>query len=476
MGCGKCPHLLVRRVFRGDKKVLGFSRWLWSAHKRVESANPAAVDLSELHCDICQQPPSRLGMDKLAFDDAAASPPTTRDAMSKRHSAREVAIALRSLVGARGDDDCTIGSSQAIAAALPKLCLNAAAKRSLMAKQRQSCLQAAPFSMSRDDLIVSLHSARMSAVAFGPAYLEGFFSSVPANGALSLPPFHRHVASSTSTLLRAAKVMTFGGAQIEFIDGSSVDQPRTASYIIAIDHSLKSIFVSFRGTMSTGEIVTDLLPRPLAFTPSHLVCGTSPEGFLTAARDGIAKLQSTLLRLEREFCDYQTILTGHSLGGILANVFFYECSASDWERRRVIAFSAAPCVEREVALASRAANRKVGNLTALRERQIINFCYGHDVVPRLQIASLRGLIKPRDLAQQGQTDGLRYYLPGHVVWTMQGAAEGTSEKPFREVDVLAMAEQDAWNTPVVGTVGVQHHFLGYLYRSLYGSLSQRDSI
>ncbi|KAK0613393.1 Alpha/Beta hydrolase protein [Immersiella caudata] len=110
-------------------------------------------------------------------------------------------------------------------------------------------------------------------------------------------------------VVEAANVTTYG----TFI-GAVTD----ARGLIAVDHTNKLIVVSYRGTVSARNWITDLVFPQI---PCDLTLGCLVHtGFFAAWNELKAKTTTQLKAATTAFPKYQVIVTGHSLGGALATI------------------------------------------------------------------------------------------------------------------------------------------------------------
>jgi len=80
-------------------------------------------------------------------------------------------------------------------------------------------------------------------------------------------------------------------------------------HFLAIDHKLKAVILSIRGTASISDVLTDLL-----CSPRRILGGIAHDGFLRSAYDVLAYTRNHIEKALAEHEGYRLIVTGHSLG------------------------------------------------------------------------------------------------------------------------------------------------------------------
>jgi hypothetical protein len=396
-----------------------------------------------------------------------------------------------------------VGAPVDVAIGISRVVLSRNRRRQALARQRDISLRFPTADLPAAVLLDSLNAGRFAAAAYGPAQLEGFFSTPVTVAALRLPIFKRVIVTDRGHFSEAARIMleppTVASqfpSSLEVLEAIGRDEVNRASLLLAVDHHARRVILAFRGTTSNSDMITDLLPEPLAFSGKEALVvsssgaalkfalGCAPEGFLRSARDAHEYIGSRLAAAERKYPHYETILTGHSLGAIIANVFFFEYASTDnYKRRRVIGFSPAPCVEQVLADHYRA---HTGSLYPM-PFQIVNYTYGHDIVPRLQISALRRMFEEhkiralecllgalREQRQAAPRSSYRYCIPGQLIWMDATDAD----TPLRLVcdsghtgdTDITPAMIDHWWYPIPGPQSIEHHFLAHICRRLHYEL------
>lgn len=394
--------------------------------------------------------------------------------------------------------------------------------------------------LSTDTLMLCSRMAAFSAATYGPAYLEGFYSSIRCNSSLHLPGFRSFISPPEEIHRKAAKVLLGidDHRVVDIVRCSAMGDETTyaASYSIFVDHRFKNIIVAFRGTTSLGDMVTVVTSNPMLLSDirrgseatSSIQAGgeeakrvqntnTSepdesmlswyvPGGFGESIKHALRTLEEPLAQLEKSLCDYETYFTGHSLGAIQANLYHLATSSapdgSNRQRaRKVVGFAPAPCVSLGIAEYQQQ-NSLPTSATQLinpseEARNVLNFAYGHDIVPRLQVSSLREKLRRYALSAESNTSGNGdYYLPGTTLWidpassassdkTPHDTSSGVGNKapgggvsthhPLRQVLVLPRQQQQTdddasiikqWNVLPSCKATLEHHFLQRIQRYL----------
>ncbi|KAI8910166.1 Alpha/Beta hydrolase protein [Gorgonomyces haynaldii] len=120
------------------------------------------------------------------------------------------------------------------------------------------------------------------------------------------------------------------------IDGDLFKSP----FFVALDESTRSLVVSIRGTMSTSDLLADLLFKEQTITWMH-----DGVEHRTTTHHGVYQIALNIwrelneARLLEQYADYRLVVTGHSLGGAVAALLaFVVKNESEVFRDRVYAF------------------------------------------------------------------------------------------------------------------------------------------
>jgi hypothetical protein len=511
-----CSHVFVKRCYPfgravavttfppppvDDGGITQHLRWLWGEKKLVKRMKQhcrAAYADVQLYCDVCgaqrsippcagEIPPSVhnhyvVGGSRTTSSSALPFVSRMTQAMYTRQALlHQLRIHLRKDVSS-----CTTGSIMTTVATPLAVTRGLVRARKVQNEQLESQLIAGrrfpPLELPSSVLDLSLRMAAFAAASYGPAYIEGFFSSVRSNASLGIPGVRWLVATPEPVHRQAAMELLGRNQSVEVVKCRTFTNMCEASYCLFVDHQHKNIIAAFRGTMSTGDIVTDLIsaPVPLSTVVTSTSMsegkngkGTVPSGFAMSVHHALRHLEGDLRQLEQTLPDYTTYLTGHSLGAIQANLYHLAAPmSSNGSCRQVVGFAPAPCVSRTIAEAQRCEVDL--HLKSAGVPTVINFAFGHDVVPRLQVSTLRDLCQRLPSPGNGLLVAVvqhdKYYLPGLTLWLDPSVS---TMQPIRRVlqhiDSDGGSDGDAirsWNSLPTSLVTVQHHFLQWIQRDL----------
>ena len=146
------------------------------------------------------------------------------------------------------------------------------------------------------------------------------------------------------------------------------------AHFVAIDHRLRLVILSLRGTVNVLDSLTNLQCGTARLSDDS---GAAHEGMLSAARELAAgQVGAAIAALIESHPDYQLRVTGHSQGAGVAALLVHH-----WQRRypsiRGFVF-APPCV------LTLAAAKALGP-------RLISVVYGDDIIPRLSLGSVEDL-------------------------------------------------------------------------------------
>jgi hypothetical protein len=154
--------------------------------------------------------------------------------------------------------------------------------------------------------------------AFGYAALRGHFASVRACVAgFVTHGGYRHVDSAAH---RAAACAITGMSQLDIRAASWASSALVPAHYVGIDHRMRWVVLSIRGTHSFADILIDLHAAPHAFAlPNARAAADEREGsvhagMLAAARGLLRSAAATLAECCAEYPEYQLVVVGHSLG------------------------------------------------------------------------------------------------------------------------------------------------------------------
>ncbi|KAJ9467681.1 Lipase [Diplonema papillatum] len=205
-------------------------------------------------------------------------------------------------------------------------------------------------------------------------------------------------------------------------------------YIVLVDHEDRSVVVSFRGTLSLQDVVTDVRAHGEALLDDNgSTRGHVHKGILKVARNlknDIVKRGTVLKQLER-FPQYRLALTGHSLGAGTATLVAALLKGNVEFDRRLHCYAFSPpgalgCEDISVAV----------------KPYVTAVAFGKDIIPRLSEVTIQKL---RDdivfhLSVNGHcpkhrvigTCGCRSYSPPPEVQSMMSSGPPGVPSPLRE--------------------------------------------
>lgn len=542
----------ARWLVQARRSVKRIDRWwrrhpLFSpsgAHQRLGYPSFASLITEDLCCDVCGTSQSNVeprsssasshdhssrGLSSnLPKIEEAECPPATVASTVRNHT-RLVKQLLGHLRSHKDDEDSTSLSQQTVGRpmSIARGLWHSSTRQEEDLHAQVAAGQRFPaVDVSPSLLELSSRMAAFSAASYGPAYIEGFFSSMRRNASIGIPGLRMLITPPEEVHRQAARVLLGSTTDHQWMD---IVRCRTresmceASYSIIVDHLHKNIVVAFRGTTSSGDVVTDLMTKPMLLSallselPSSSTTNATTEdgrfiplGFGRSVQHAIRSIETQLAALEQSLCDYETCFTGHSLGAIQANLYYLvtahvqansstPCRSSarvsksaNGSDRRVVGFAPAPCVSRAIA----AEDEEELGMTK-NSFPVLNFAYGHDIVPRLQVSSFRHSFDHGDRTkapsvrcqQQTRIDddacnvrasgGVpQYYLPGTTVW-MDPATLVTPHaqpSPLRRVLHFPQCPDEAknireWNCLPSSIKSVEHHFLQWPQRDIAARLA-----
>ncbi|RKP07845.1 Alpha/Beta hydrolase protein, partial [Thamnocephalis sphaerospora] len=131
------------------------------------------------------------------------------------------------------------------------------------------------------------------------------------------------------------------GTELVLLD---TDKLTDIKYYVAVNHRLRSIIVSIRGTLNLVNGVVDLAWVPLLYTdfPGAPSGTMAHSGFLVSALRIGSAIRKLLLEQANKYPSYSVDFTGHSLGGAVTQLVALNFAAHTpvpTSRVRVITFS-----------------------------------------------------------------------------------------------------------------------------------------
>ena len=135
-----------------------------------------------------------------------------------------------------------------------------------------------------------------------------------------------------------------------------INRPHQPAFYLIVDHKRKRIALSIRGTISIGDILTNL--NCIWQCQRYKISGTTGyviEGALRGALFVHKSAINTLINACKRFSEYQVVITGHSLGAAVAGILgmMYKdhpiIRGQNGQRLKVWCFGCPPVVSREFA-------------------------------------------------------------------------------------------------------------------------------
>ncbi|GMH33064.1 hypothetical protein BSKO_00898 [Bryopsis sp. KO-2023] len=242
-------------------------------------------------------------------------------------------------------------------------------------------------------------------------------------------------------------------------------------HYVAIDRKRRRVMVVIRGSLETGDVITDVTGQPLSVTIGG-TSGTVHIGVMSAATYVQCSIQDALKEAAEKVPGWPLLITGHSLGGgvaVLLTMLLREEGSLNFKTVRGVGIGPASVVSEELAEQCR------GFFTSVINRS--------DVVPRLSCASVEALLleltnaSPATKAVQGLVQSATSALQSlkeklfedsfkelpHYVPSARG---GSMTKPgfkglmplFQDEDAIkraAKAAQDALDVPQIKVIEMQ---------------------
>lgn len=372
---------------------------------------------------------------------------------------RDLLSVARSLIGP--DKDKQLGTLDTVAKGLSKAVLRHSRTDDVAEAQRNiahrfpevyvsdttavSSSSSSNFSLSTEDFQLAIHAGRISAATY--AATNHLIVLSPSAATTMTEAAAKEKKAHEERLFQQAATFALNRGYCEchghlphhhmvpeehpldVISVSLADSPKEPSYMVVLDHVTKTCFVTFRGTMSTEDIITDILPNPSVIPTADEVMAAvhgngdfqslfqtfvlpkggnvdavhyGPEGMVHAGIHAAKVLIPQLAELHNVYTPqgYNFVLTGHSLGSAIANVLKRIIETATPPLRatlpakiRVIGFASPPMI-RSVRLPKQQQDTeevRVGHPQQPRsffvpDPDVINFVYGNDIVSRLQLS------------------------------------------------------------------------------------------
>jgi len=216
---------------------------------------------------------------------------------------------------------------------------------------------------------------------------------------------------------------------IKLVYAESNSDQHILHHFVAVDRASKSIVLALRGTLSLSGAIVDVQGMAVDYCS-----GQAHQGIAEMA-DNVWKQSGdfvlNLLLQEKEFQDYQLLITGHSLGAgtaCLLTVKLYHEQVLNIQRNKIICYAFAPPPTFYCASPS--------PQIALAIQNTVGYIHDNDVVPFLSIPVVRRLAALLD-AVDNQTEFLWFWKRWRIFYEFdtipetitQSVMEANSTKP-----------------------------------------------
>uniref|UniRef100_A0A7S0R525 sn-1-specific diacylglycerol lipase n=1 Tax=Pyramimonas obovata TaxID=1411642 RepID=A0A7S0R525_9CHLO len=238
---------------------------------------------------------------------------------------------------------------------------------------------------NRDVVADALHWMRFASCAYGFAVckalgLTGDFSmQTVRKGAMAQTTNITQVQEIADKLWIVKHTNLRDRQDVLMYSNAIFNHVHSPCFYIALDHNMRAVVLSVRGSMSVGDTLTDLVCESTAF-----LSGEAHAGIAAGANNVLAQARETLVDVLTRFSDeeYKLVVTGHSLGAgtailltmlLLDDPIFVTCQVECW------AFAPPPVFT------------PLEKISPRCHRAIKCFVYRNDLVPRLSLFSVRRL-------------------------------------------------------------------------------------
>ena len=257
---------------------------------------------------------------------------------------------------------------------------------------------------------------RFAAAAYGVPYRGGYFSSMGAFSSLMVAKRAVIVPSVEDQRLAIAGMLRISADDVIVVHNPT--SAKDCACTVVVSHAEKLVVLAFRGTITAADMLTDILCDPAVMklppiqqpsTSSSFhssedeVSVLAADGFVACANHAKAAVLEPLMETARKYPAYRVLVTGHSLGGAVAQLsyilFVRPALGPDVE---CCVFAPPPCGSDALCEYVDSFSSQAGGTEQDRCRMLA-FVYGLDVIPRLQARSLQRLF---DLAALQQNEEL----------------------------------------------------------------------
>ncbi|CCW60309.1 unnamed protein product [Phytomonas sp. EM1] len=394
---------------------------------------------------------------------------------------------------------------------------------------------------------LAAYTVRFAVAAYGLPYELGYFNSPNDISKLHARPHCRYTCATSDEQIESMRRMLHEEEvdhHMEFAMSRYSTRIGHPCYAVVLDHSKRRVVLTFRGPLTLSDVVTCItdgyrqvnLAQPDALGGVSAESGrtascsqsanlTAPEwrrfskasgqnrsglslevtedqlkgeslvtriplGFYRAVREAAHSVVPELSVIHTYYPNYQLIITGHSLGGAIAVLFYLlYCfrpkgalapRAVSFENVQTVAFGAPPLLEKKIL---RTLNFQ---LDCDRERggsRIINFCYGKDLVSRLQPRSVRQILTEQHSSSSDQSTMFEHVtdtkhisrkninrncdIPDWILPTLAVPGEFLNISDTQDHNCFEVGEDDTWCSQLIlFPEAVFHHHPNHYMRGL----------
>eukprot|EP00796_Vickermania_ingenoplastis_P002038 gene2038-1228_t len=295
-------------------------------------------------------------------------------------------------------------------------------------------------------------AVRYAVAVYGVAYEQGLLNSLRQGVLLFTHPSYQKLNYASDEMQRAAverMLLSSDGSPTAQVVGQHYhldDVTQFSSYVVCVDPTRRRVILTFRGTATLSDAVGCVRD---GYATVELLCGLPstvegpapapietkiPLGFYHLVLSKADEILATLRAAAAQHPDFELVITGHSLGAIQAHLFhlllclpgatrvlhsgtpakdattgrstlphLYHSEDGDvaegrlpFRSVRTLCFAPAPTVEVPAAKALAEWMALDAQRAGWRRHDVVAFCHGDDIVPRLQSWSVWAFLVQQD--------------------------------------------------------------------------------